>query len=271
MADLANDAQAQGCPLDDEARATWLHLNARTSGTTSNTAMDAKATSPAAEVKPVTSHRSFSNLFMPGDLRRRAEIQARASCAPAPQLATSRVISSIPRAVPSTSTAKTSGSAANHEVESGADESGNWVYPSQKMFYDAMARKKHDPRAADMATVVPIHNAVNEQAWRLILAWEAAYATRDACDGPKLESFKGDSKALTPKARAKTLMGYSRPFDRHDWVIDRCGKRIDYVIDFYKGKSEGSKTPLSFYLDVRPKLNSWEGCRMRASKLLGLI
>ena len=23
------------------------------------------------------------------------------------------------------------------------------------------------------------------------------------------------------------------PFDRHDWYVDRCGKEVRYVIDFY--------------------------------------
>jgi hypothetical protein len=23
------------------------------------------------------------------------------------------------------------------------------------------------------------------------------------------------------------------PFDRHDWVVDRCGQEVRYVIDFY--------------------------------------
>jgi len=27
---------------------------------------------------------------------------------------------------------------------------------------------------------------------------------------------------------------------------------------------------LSFYLDVRPKLNSWEGCRMRIARTFGM-
>ena len=48
----------------------------------------------------------------------------------------------------------------------------NWVYPSQQMFFDAMRRKKWDPNEEDMKTIVPIHNAVNERAWKEILEWE---------------------------------------------------------------------------------------------------
>lgn len=100
--------------------------------------------------------------------------------------------------------------------------------------------------------------------WSTLLKW-----TR--CGGPKLVSFSGQATALTPKARINSLLGYQPPFDRHDWVVDRCGTKVDYVIDFYAGKDEGkSGKSLNFYLDVRPKLNSLEGWRMRTEKLLGL-
>lgn len=29
------------------------------------------------------------------------------------------------------------------------------------------------------------------------------------------------------------MLGGPAPFDRHDWVIDRCGKEVRYIIDFY--------------------------------------
>jgi cytochrome c heme-lyase len=74
---------------------------------------------------------------------------------------------------------------------------------------------------------------------------------------------------MTPTARFNTILGYQAPFDRHDWVIDRCGTRVDYVIDFYAGRPDGKAGP-SFYLDVRPKLNTWEGVKMRAMKWTGL-
>ena len=67
------------------------------------------------------------------------------------------------------------------------------------------------------------------------------------------------------------LTGVTAPFDRHDWVIDRCGRRIEYVIDFYAGKNERKEgKALNFYLDVRPKLNTLEAARMRAAKFVGL-
>lgn len=38
-----------------------------------------------------------------------------------------------------------------------------------------MKRKGYDARSADMKTVVPIHNAVNERAWAEISKWEEPY------------------------------------------------------------------------------------------------
>lgn len=95
-----------------------------------------------------------------------------------PSLATDRVVSSIPR---STSSGATSAACpVNNETETGADpKTGNWVYPSEKMFFEAMKRKGHDTRAADMQTVVPIHNAVNERAWKEIKEWEKPYSTEE--------------------------------------------------------------------------------------------
>lgn len=77
---------------------------------------------------------------------------------------------------------------------------------------------------------------------------------------------------MSPKARLNTLMGYAAPFDRHDWIVDRCGTQVEYIIDFYAGRDEGKGNgKLNFFLDVRPKLNSVEGWKMRASKMFGLI
>lgn len=52
-----------------------------------------------------------------------------------------------------------------------------WVYPSEQMFFNAMRRKNWDPKEKDMPVVVPIHNAVNEQAWQKILQWEGMHKT----------------------------------------------------------------------------------------------
>jgi cytochrome c heme-lyase len=90
------------------------------------------------------------------------------------------------------------------------------------------------------------------------------------CGGPRLASFSGLASSPTPRARFNTLLGYQPPFDRHDWVVDRCGKKIEYVIDFYGGKNEQQAgKALNFYLDVRPKLNTWEGVKTRIMRFAG--
>lgn len=145
----------------------------------------------------------------------------------------------------------------------------NWVYPSEKQFFEAMKRKNWDPNAIDMKTVVPIHNSVNERAWNYIKLWEAGKGG-DSCGGIKLTSFKGDSKKLTPRAWLRSsILGYSKPFDRHDWIVDRCGKEVGYVIDFYSNDDPANSTLPEIYLDVRPKLNTIEGIKLRVMKALG--
>ena len=36
--------------------------------------------------------------------------------------------------------------------------------------------------------------------------------------------FIGRPQDYSPKARLLNLLGYKLPFDRHDWVVDRCGR-----------------------------------------------
>ncbi|CAH0015198.1 unnamed protein product [Clonostachys rhizophaga] len=264
-----SEKSESACPVDHKAREVWL------SQARAAEAAKPKSASPAqcpvdhsARAPPKTWGQTFSSYIPWG------------SSAPAPTpaaapgqgsgLETDRVISSIPRSAGNGDACPVDhGASANAEIESGAHESGNWVYPSEKMFFEAMKRKGYDARTADMKTVVPIHNAVNERAWKEILEWEKPYAEASKCGGPKLESFANKMDRMTPTARINTVLGYTAPFDRHDWVIDRCGTRVDYVIDFYSGRADGKGGP-SFYLDVRPKLNTWEGVKMRAMRWTGI-
>lgn len=66
---------------------------------------------------------------------------------------------------------------ANCERESGVSPEGNWIYPSEKMFYDAIRRKGYSSQVEDMKTIVPIHNAVNERAWKEIKKWEEPWGS----------------------------------------------------------------------------------------------
>jgi cytochrome c heme-lyase len=142
-----------------------------------------------------------------------------------------------------------------------------WIYPSEQMFYNAMKRKNASPHEQDMKTIVPIHNIVNEQAWKHILEWESLHADKKCM--PRLVKFVGRSKDFTPKARFFQFLGYKLPFDRHDWIVDRCGTTVTYVIDFYSGASTEKGAP-SFYLDVRPAM-SIQGVYDRARMLFKQI
>jgi cytochrome c heme-lyase len=162
-------------------------------------------------------------------------------------LSTARETSSIP----------TGGAGSNPDGE-------RWVYPSQQMFYNAMARKGYAPREDEMGVVVAIHNSVNERAWAQLLEWERVLHP-ECVAGLRLLRFEGKPDEPTPKARARALVGYTPPFDRHDWVVSRCGREVTYLIDFYNGRSTASK-PVAMHIDARPAADdaqgAWDRVRM---------
>ncbi|XP_006005768.1 holocytochrome c-type synthase isoform X1 [Latimeria chalumnae] len=136
----------------------------------------------------------------------------------------------------------------------------HWVYPSEQMFWNAMLRKgwhwkDDDLHSEDMTNIIKIHNQNNEQAWHEILKWEALHAKECPC-GPALVRFGGKSKEYSPRARIRSWMGYELPFDRHDWIVNRCGKEVRYVIDYYDGGEVDKHTYQFTILDVRPAFDS---------------
>jgi cytochrome c heme-lyase len=282
------------CPVDHATRAAWLKSNSSRPvfpGTTTeaprvnlDSSCDSSSVDQTLSPPPPSSHAPSTSWF--------SHYFSSSTAPAAPRtdqgLGEVRVVSTIPRGTPVDKNARP----ANSEAESEVSASGNWIYPSEKMFFEAMKRKGHKGEVADMKTIVPIHNAVNERAWKEIKEWEQPWGSdkrydysslqpeiglrmligHDRCGGPKLDSFLGLSTTMSPRARFNTLLGYTAPFDRHDWVVDRCGTKVEYIIDFYTGKNDGKGTgKLNFYLDVRPKLNTWEGWKMRASKAFGLV
>jgi len=169
----------------------------------------------------------------------------------AKQLSTERVSSSIPKG--------------------GTD--GTWTYPSPQMFYNAIVRKgkKGSTSEDDMETVVAIHNNMNERTWDQVMAWEKMHMEADAEEkgtSPKLLRFLGRPDELSLLARLKIFFGHPAPFDRHDWVVDRGGKEVRYIIDYYHdvSKADDDQMPAlrshdavkSIVLDVRPALDSPE-------------
>ena len=116
-----------------------------------------------------------------------------------------------------------------------------------------------------MTDIIKIHNINNELAWREVMKWELLH--RNECpEGPRLKRFGGKASDYSPRARIRSWMGYELPFDRHDWVVDRCGTEVRYVIDYYDGNLDQSSGKFAL-LDVRPAIDSIEAVwdRMRAT------
>jgi len=163
-----------------------------------------------------------------------------------------------------------SGDLSKERVEStiprGANAEGNWVYPSEQMFFNALHRKGKGEGVQEetMPAVIAIHNNMNENTWLEVLKWEAL--RKDECEAPKLLRFMGRPDELTLKARLKYSLGLKpKPFDRHDWTVDRCGRHVRYLIDYYdvaqhrgddrvpSSLHEADAVP-SIQVDVRPAI-----------------
>lgn len=258
---------SSACPVDEKTRAVWLSQQSQPNPphpVSSSSSSSSFAASPTSACSSDTISQSP---------------QAAIPATPLPTgalpknyrpLSLDREVSTIPRAL---DTAISGAAPSNSESDTGHDrKSGNWIYPSERQFFDAMRRKNFSPEANSIPSIIPIHNAVNERAWYLIKQWEGDRS--ESCGGPKLYSFQGlgaEGWNMSPKARFNSVLGYQAPFDRHDWVVERCGgEKVEYVIDFYQGRGSESNRGLNFYLDVRPKLNSWEGLKMRTEKAVGI-
>ncbi|GAA5889151.1 hypothetical protein JCM8208_007783 [Rhodotorula glutinis] len=249
------------CPVDHDTRSAWLDSQ--------NASMPAKHSFPAAksDTDPhahlLSTEREVSSIprWLP-PTSSSSPSSASTPAAPAPAPAPASTADAPPSACPM------------HESERAAavPSEDNWVYPSPASFYSALERKNRNPNARDMGIVVPIHNAVNERVWNQVLDWEreALGLPEGADPGSKLVSFVGKPKEVSPRARWKTLIGYTAPFDRHDWLVDRpvvppstsspsssspaadtsstdpsqpSSVRVRYVIDFYTGRGTGLLAP----------------------------
>ncbi|KAI0982085.1 hypothetical protein GJ496_004190 [Pomphorhynchus laevis] len=189
-------------------------------------------------------------------------------------LSKDRVISSIPR---------------SDNDENCDNKFSNWVYPSEHMFYNAMRRKgwkfresscdkldqpdtdaENDVPVLDkktMESIILLHNINNERTWLEIKNWEAWRG----CMEPKLKRFHGSPDKLSPRARFRKFLGYSVPFDRHDWYVDACGKEaVRYVIDYYESTNVCSNTNkpedyCSSEIDARPAVDRFSSLLLRLS------
>ena len=179
-------ADKDACPVDHKTRDAWL-AQARASEASKPPTSSLPPTAcpvdhTAASSQPSKSWTQTISSYIPWSSSQPQQQPSQPESLPnkKPGLGSDRAVSSIPRSSTNTSGDTVCpvphGASANAEtVDAETHGSGNWVYPSEKMFFEAMKRKGYDARVADMKTVVPIHNAVNERAWEEIKQWEAPY------------------------------------------------------------------------------------------------
>eukprot|EP01095_Lingulamoeba_sp_RSL-Kostka_P006659 TRINITY_DN209_c0_g1_i1.p1 TRINITY_DN209_c0_g1~~TRINITY_DN209_c0_g1_i1.p1 ORF type:complete len:351 (-),score=137.05 TRINITY_DN209_c0_g1_i1:40-1092(-) len=147
-------------------------------------------------------------------------------------------------------------------------EGDKWVYPSQQMFYNAMKRKGGaiPEELGEMEEAMRLHNVINEYAWKKILEWENNL--HSDCDDISLTSLRGRYNDVSLKAKIKQLFGYERPFDRHDWIINRCGTETRYILDYYDSHVINPEINATTVLDVRPAIDSVQSVIDRSKMFL---
>lgn len=145
-------------------------------------------------------------------------------------------------------------SRATSTIPKGGTDS-TWLFPSPQMVFNALKRKGkgEDVTEDDMDGFIAAHNAMNEATWQQVAIWEKLH--EDVCCQPTLLRFQGKPHDLSPLAWFRTMLGGAMPFDRHDWVVDRCGREVRYVIDFYFNEDKAG-TPEAFEIVTRPALDS---------------
>ena len=79
------------------------------------------------------------------------------------------------------------------------------------------------------------------------MEYESLHAA--TCPKPTLTKFEGKWDQLSPKAKLLAWLGYDKPFDRHDWTVNRCGTDVVYIIDYYAQTNRHG-----FHIDARPAL-----------------
>jgi cytochrome c heme-lyase len=111
-----------------------------------------------------------------------------------------------------------------------------------------------------------LHNYINEITWMKILQWERLHCYE--CQAPTLTSFTGRPNDISPKAWLRScVLGEEKPFDRHDWIVDRCGTSVRYVIDYYNGSGDSGAAGVD--IDARPALDSVQAVIDRSAVAVG--
>lgn len=254
------DVAAATAPTQPAARCPVNHAARHALVRAATDATAAPAAEPTASVPPGRDTNVYNVYGEPIDPRNMMPINANQLPVPGQKtpLQTERVKSSIPK----TNTATT------------------WTYPSPQMFYSSLHRKSKADGVDEslVPLLVTIHNQMNERSWRAVLEWEQLHA--GSCAQPSLLKLRGRPSDYSPSAWFRALvLRYPWPFDRHDWVVDRCGTQVRYVLDYYYHAPKPGATAHGpgdgIEVHVRPALDSWQALidrtRMRLSRALASL
>jgi len=137
-----------------------------------------------------------------------------------------------------------------------SDDGKSWLNPSANQLFRALMRKDKPIEASDASSVAAVHVAVTDNTWQCILEYEKLHA-KSCPQGPTLSRFQGMDGIYSFKAQIMMRLWGMRPFDRHDWYVNRCGKEVKYVIDYYSyetptGPAGSGETAIDYFIDARP-------------------
>lgn len=129
-----------------------------------------------------------------------------------------------------------------------SEDGHHWLNPSANQLFRALRRKDKPIDIHDATSVADVHTAVTTQSWNNVLEYEQLHSHE--CANPSLARFQGMDGIYSIKAKVFHALGWANlPFDRHDWTVDRCGKEVRYIIDYYANEEDGN---IEYYIDARP-------------------
>ncbi|EDQ85657.1 uncharacterized protein MONBRDRAFT_38782 [Monosiga brevicollis MX1] len=129
-----------------------------------------------------------------------------------------------------------------------SDDGQSWLNPSANQLFRALRRKDKPIEVEDALAVAAVHELVTDWSWKGVMEYENMHER--ACPNPTLARFEGKDGIYSIKARIMSAIFGVRPFDRHDWTVDRCGKEVRYIIDYYAVDDGMGDT--DYFVDARP-------------------
>eukprot|EP00055_Hartaetosiga_balthica_P018596 m.134852 g.134852 ORF g.134852 m.134852 type:complete len:233 (+) comp9757_c0_seq1:79-777(+) len=129
-----------------------------------------------------------------------------------------------------------------------SEDGTSWRNPSAGQLFRALQRRGKPIEEEDSLAVAVVHQMVTDNSWNAVMEYENMHERE--CDNITLARFEGKDGIYSPKARFMKFFYGLVPFDRHDWVVDRCGKEVTYVIDYYS--VDDGADDVEYFVDARP-------------------